>query len=67
MSRLLEGSPEVLGLLKDNPFPESPPKYLRGVVYDYRFSDTSLWWQEGAWWRRERKSLYAPVLSRDQD
>jgi len=27
--RLLQGSPPVLGLLKHNPFPDAPPKYVR--------------------------------------
>src|SRR5262249_52823091 len=31
--RLLQGSQEVLRLLKRNPFPDKPPRYLRAVVY----------------------------------
>jgi hypothetical protein len=33
--RLLEGSPEVLRLLKHDPFPDHPPRYIRAMVYDY--------------------------------
>ena len=29
-SSLLEGSPAVVGLLAENPFPEKPPRFLRG-------------------------------------
>ena len=36
--RLLEGSPEVLGLLRTDPFPDHPPRYVRAVVYDYHFT-----------------------------
>ncbi len=61
--RLLQGSPEVLALLKTNPFPSAPPRYLRAVVYDYRFSDPAARKKEGVWWRRELKGLYCPVLS----
>ena len=61
--RLLQGSPPVLQLLADNPFPHAPPKYVRAVVYDYHFTT----WRErratGAWWRRELKGLYCPILS----
>lgn len=37
--RLLEGSRPVLALLERNPFPQRPPRYIRAVVYDYRFTD----------------------------
>jgi len=33
MRRLPEGSPEVLGLLTHNPFPERPLKYVRALLY----------------------------------
>ena len=42
MVRLLEGSPFVLDLLANNPFPETPPKYIQAVVYDYWFTDSEL-------------------------
>src|SRR5207245_3512750 len=38
LARLLEGTPEVLGLLAANPFPDHPPRYVRALVYDYRFT-----------------------------
>ena len=53
--RLLEGSPDVLRLLARNPFPDRPPKYVRGVLYRYSFGDTT-------WWRRERVGEYSPVV-----
>jgi hypothetical protein len=37
---LLEGRKEVLDLLESSPFPpEDPPKYVRALLYDYRFAD----------------------------
>ena len=36
--RLLEGSPEVLGLLRENPFPQKPPRYVRARLFLYRFT-----------------------------
>ena len=61
--RLLEGSPDVLALLKENPFPDAPPRYLRATVYDYAFTDTATRRADGAWWRRTRRDLYCPVLA----
>ncbi len=60
--RVLQGSPEVLSLLKNNPFPEHPPRYLRAMLYDYRFSGPSSL-KKGVWWISEKKGLYLPVLS----
>ncbi len=61
--RLLEGSPEVLNLLKGNPFPDAPPKYIRAVLVEYRFTDFPTRRATGNWWRRQLKGLYCPVLS----
>ena len=60
--RLLQGQPEVLALLKSNPFP-TPPRYIRGVVYDYHFTDAATRRATGQWWRREFLGAYCPVLS----
>ena len=58
--RLLQGSPDVLGLLEKNPFPDHPPRYLRAGFYDYRFTDFA---ERRAWWKRERIGEYLPVIS----
>ncbi|MCL4294885.1 MAG: lipase maturation factor family protein [Anaerolineae bacterium] len=63
MVRLLEGSPEVLGLLEYNPFPNAPPRYVRAMLYLYHFTDFSTTQPNGAWWQREQRLQYAPVLS----
>ena len=64
MHRLLQGSPAVLGLLGENPFSDEPPRHVRAVVYDYRFSDRATRDAEGKWWTRANPRLYAPTLSR---
>ena len=61
--RLLEGSPDVLRLLEKDPFPDQPPRYIRAVVYRYHFTDPDERKRTGAWWRRELKGPYCPVLS----
>jgi uncharacterized membrane protein YphA (DoxX/SURF4 family) len=60
--RLMEGSPEVLALFAENPFPEHPPRYVRAVLYDYRMTDLATRRSTGAWWTRERIGLYVPPL-----
>ncbi len=62
MARLLEGTPEVLGLLATNPFADRPPRFVRAVLYDYRFTNTEERRRTGAWWKRDLRGLYAPVL-----
>lgn len=61
--RLLEGSNEVLALLESNPFPERPPRFVRAVLYDYRFTTPSEKSQTDDWWSREQLGLYLPAVS----
>jgi hypothetical protein len=57
-ARLLSGQKEVLDLLAENPFPDHPPRYVRAVLYDYRFSDRG----SKDWWvRKPVKLLIGPV------
>lgn len=59
MVRLLQGEPAVLRLLKYNPFPHAPPKYVRARLYLYHFTHFG----ERAWWSREERGLYFPPVS----
>lgn len=61
--RLLEGSPQVLALLGQNPFPATPPRYIRALVYDYHFTDWRTRRSSGARWRRELRGEYFPIAS----
>ena len=60
---LLQGKPEVLQLLAENPFPDTPPRYIRATLYDYHFTDIATKRSEGTWWFREQKGLYCPAVS----
>jgi len=62
--RLQDGSPPVLALLETNPFPDHPPRQIRAIVYDYRFTTLAERRATGAWWKRRLLGLYCPVLSR---
>ena len=61
--RLLEGSPQVLHLLKGNPFPDHRPRLVRATMYDYRFTSVEQRRASGAWWRRERTGELLRPLS----
>jgi hypothetical protein len=61
--RLLEGSPDVLDLLAENPFPDHPPLLIRAVMYDYRFTDFSTRRATGAWWTRTESGRYLDAVS----
>lgn len=61
--RLLEGQPNVLALLADNPFPENPPRYMRATAYDYEFTTPSERKQTGNWWKRNNPRPYIPSVT----
>ena len=61
--QLLNGSPPVLALLAQNPFPHSPPRYLRALIYDYYFTNLPDRRADGEWWHRRLIGAYFPVVS----
>jgi lipase maturation factor 1 len=63
MVRLLQGSPDVLKLLAKNPFPGSPPKYIRALVFDYSFTDFAARRATGDWWARVPRGSYFPPMA----
>jgi predicted DCC family thiol-disulfide oxidoreductase YuxK len=60
--RLLEGAPEVLALLQENPFPEGPPSFVRAKISDYEFTTWKEKQESGNWWKRGPEEVYAPAL-----
>ena len=63
--RLLANDPDVLALFAGNPFPGSPPRQVRAVLWQYWFTSSKQKRMTGDWWRRQLLGLYAPVLQRD--
>jgi lipase maturation factor 1 len=64
--RILEGSPPVLRLLDDPPLVARPPKFVRLVMYDYRFTTADeAKASGGAWWHRERRGEMTASLTID--
>lgn len=65
--RLLTASPSVLALFSGDPFAQSPPKYVRAVLWQYWFTSMAEKRATGLWWRRQLLGLYAPVLTLKPD
>ena len=59
--KLLHNDPNAVGLFAGNPFPGKPPRYVRAVLYRYRFAKPGN--PHGLWWNRERISIWIPPLS----
>jgi hypothetical protein len=62
LTRLLQGSPEVLALLAQNPFPDRPPRFVRARLYDYRMASLVEHRASGAWWTRHCLGTYVSPL-----
>jgi hypothetical protein len=68
LRRLLEGDRATLDLLRSNPFPAAPPRYLRARLYHYRFTGPEERRATGAWWVRELEgTLVGPLTLRRPD
>jgi hypothetical protein len=60
---LLEGKADVRQLFAHDPFPNQPPRYVRAILYRYRFTTANEHGQTGAWWRRQELGEYLPTAS----
>ncbi len=63
MKRLLDGEPATLALFEENPFPKAPPRYVRALAFDYRFSTPAERRSTGAWWTRTPRGYYLRPIS----
>ncbi|MDZ7680220.1 MAG: lipase maturation factor family protein [Fodinibius sp.] len=63
--KLLEGDSKVLSLLKDNPFHNRPPKYIRARLFRYKFTDRQELRAQNRCWKRDFKRMYLPPQSLD--
>jgi len=62
---LLNGDPNMLALLRTNPFPDRPPGSVRVSRYHYRFTTWRQLRQTGAWWERTPAGMFQePVTLR---
>jgi hypothetical protein len=65
MVRLLQGSPPVTRLFERTPFGGLPPRYVRALLYEYRFTTMQERRATGDIWHRELRGLYFPAISLD--
>jgi Lipase maturation factor len=61
--RLLEGDAATLSLLRTNPFPGSPPAFIRAELFRYTFTTPAERARTGLWWNRVRTRMYLPPSS----
>ena len=61
--KLLHNDPGALGLLAINPFPDSPPRWVRARLFRYEFAPPGD--PSGAWWKRTPLGLWIVPLSAD--
>ncbi|HEX6538745.1 MAG TPA: lipase maturation factor family protein [Candidatus Dormibacteraeota bacterium] len=61
--RLLENDRATLALLRTNPFPESPPTFVRARLFRYRFTTAEERRASGEWWRRMPAGEHLPAVS----
>ena len=61
VAKLLEGDPGAKSLLAKDPFPDSPPRFVRATLWRYEMTRPG----EPLWWRRTYVRPYLPPMSRD--
>jgi hypothetical protein len=62
LAKLLEGDRATLSLMRTNPFPNAPPRYIRAQYYRFVFTTPDEHRASGLWWRREFVGdFYGPV------
>jgi hypothetical protein len=62
LKRLLEGSPDVLELFANNPFPDAPPRFVRTPLAKYRFAPVAAL-VHGQWWTKQPIGEYCPTVT----
>jgi len=63
LERLLRNAPDLTPLLAHNPFPDTPPQYVRAKLFEYHFASAEEHRATGAWWKRDERGEYLPPVS----
>ena len=63
IEKLFENDQGTLKLLKDSPFHNRGPTFIRALFYHYRYTDWSERSQTSAWWVRQLLDVYLPAVS----
>lgn len=64
LGKLLESDPATLKLIKHNPFPDAPPRFVRALRYEYYFTSPRERRATGNWWRRKLVGIYMPPVKK---
>ncbi|TMB23590.1 MAG: lipase maturation factor family protein [Deltaproteobacteria bacterium] len=63
LARLLTAPEAVAPLFARDPFPTTPPRFVRVAIYRYRFTDAATRHATGAWWERELEGRSRPLAA----
>jgi hypothetical protein len=63
LAQLLEADRATLRLLRKEPFDGQAPRFVRALLYLYRFTTAKERRDTGAWWHRELVGDYVPPVS----
>ncbi|OMH35031.1 lipase maturation factor family protein [Tersicoccus sp. Bi-70] len=63
VARLLAGDRATLRLLRHNPFPDEPPRFVRARLFRYRYTTRAERRATGDWWVRTVQSTFLPPVS----
>jgi hypothetical protein len=65
VGKLLQGDAATLSLIRSNPFPDHPPRFIRAELYEYHFTTPAEHSKTGMWWKRSLSGTYFPTVSLD--
>jgi hypothetical protein len=63
IQKLLVNDRDAVRLLARNPFAGDPPKFIRALFYQYRYTSWAEKKQTGAWWTRQLIDTYLPPIT----
>lgn len=63
--KLLESHKPTIQLLRNNPFGEQSPKYIRAKLFHYEFTSRQERKESGQWWKRSFEGMYLSPKSLD--
>ena len=65
LAKFLEADRNTLKLIKESPFGDEKPTYVRALVYQYNFTSSGERRKTGAIWKRKYVDEYFPAVSLD--
>lgn len=66
LHRLLKNEASVANLLRQNPFAEKPPAFIRARIASYTYTTLAEKRATGNWWRSDVTRTYCPAVELDQ-